>query len=69
MILGLSDFSKILLDGILDARKLLSLGGRTIHPRGLRPVAVAWNTSIPTLPTGGLSEITLAMPELTSPTS
>lgn len=69
MILGLSDFPEILLDSILDARKLLSFGGRAIHPRGLRPVAVAWNTSIPTLPTGGLSEITLAMSELASPTS
>ena len=69
MILGLSDFSEIQLNGILDARKLLSFGGRAIHPRGLRPVAVAWNTSIPALPTGGRSEITLAMPELASPTS
>lgn len=69
MILGLSDFSEILLHGILDARKLLSLSGRAIHPRGLRAVPVTWNTSIPTLPTGGRSEITFAMPELASPTS
>lgn len=68
-VLGPSDLPEILFDSPLDVRKLLSLCGGSIHPRGFGAVAVAWNASILALAADRCSEIALAVSQPAGPTS